>query len=183
MTQTSTGTASLQGSNLTLAIGDLDHELSRYESTQKFNLIDIGAFLVAGPLGVAVTKGYDFSRVLGSAGGSSEIPTFISEWQIDRGVAQAKDVAMTTSKNRVAMHGALDFVGDQFQDVTVALVNEHGCVRVQQNVRGSFAKPDVEKPNVLVAVTGPVRKVFKKAKHLVGGRCQVFYAGSLPPPT
>ncbi len=183
MTQTSAGTASLHGGNLTLAIGDLDRELSRYESTQKFNLIDIGAFLVAGPLGVAVTKGYDFSRVLGSAGGSSEIPSFISEWQIDRGVAQAKDVAMTTNKNRLAMHGSLDFVGDRFQDVTVALVNEHGCVRVQQDVRGSFNNPDVEKPNVLVSVTGPVSKVFKKAKHLVGGRCKVFYAGSLPPPT
>jgi uncharacterized protein involved in outer membrane biogenesis len=182
MTQTSLGTASLHGSNLTLAIGDLDSELSRYESTQKFNLIDIGAFLVAGPLGVAVTKGYDFSRVFGNSGGSSEIPAFISEWQIDRGVAQAKDVAMTTNKNRLALHGSLDFVGDRFQDVTVALVNEHGCARVKQNVRGSFSKPDVEKPNVVVSVTGPVRKLFKKAKHLVGGRCEVFYAGSLPPP-
>jgi hypothetical protein len=182
MTQTSVGTASLHGSNLSLAIGDLDRELSRYESTQKFDLIDIGAFLVAGPLGVAVTKGYDFSRVFGSAGGSSEIPTFISEWQIDRGVAQANDVAMTTTKNRLALHGSLDFVEDRFQDVTVALVNEHGCVRVQQNVRGSFGKPDVEKPNVLVSVTGPVRKVFKQAKHLVGGSCKVFYAGSVPPP-
>lgn len=182
MTQSSVGTASLRGGNLTLAIGDLDRELSRYESTQNFDLIDVGAFLLAGPLGVAVTKGYDYARVFGSGGGSSEIPTFISEWQIERGVARATDVAMTTKENRLALHGSLDFVADRFQDVTVALVDEHGCVRVQQNVRGPFAKPDVEKPNVLVSVTGPVRKLLKQAKHLVGGRCDVFYAGALPPP-
>ncbi len=182
MTQSSVGTASLRGSDLTLAIGDLDRELSRYESTQNFDLIDVGAFLVAGPLGVAVTKGYDYARVLGSGGGSSEIPMLVSEWQIERGVALAKDVAMTTKKNRLALHGSLDFVGDRFQDVTVALVDEHGCARVKQNVRGPFAKPDVEKPNVLVSVTGPVRKLLMRAKHLVGGRCDVFYEGTLPPP-
>lgn|SRR5271165_2847892 len=182
MTRSSVGTASLRGSNLTLAIGDLDRELSRYESTQNFDLIDVGAFLLAGPLGVAVTKGYDYARVFGSAGGSSEIPRFISEWQIEHGVAQATDVAMTTNKNRLALHGSLDFVGEQFQDVTVALVDEQGCVRVQQKVRGPFTKPDVQKPNVLVSVTGPVRKLLKQANHLVGGRCDVFYAGALPPP-
>ena len=182
LTASSVGEASLRGSNLTLATGDLDGELSRYESTQKFSLIDVGAFLVAGPLGVAVTKGYDFARVLGSTGGSSEIPSLTSEWHIEHGVAFAKDVAMTTAKNRIALKGALDFVNDRFQDVTVALVDKQGCVRVQQTARGPFSQPDVEKPNALVSTTGPVRTLFKQAKHLLGGHCQVFYAGSLPPP-
>jgi uncharacterized protein involved in outer membrane biogenesis len=182
LTASSVGEASLRGSNLTLATGDLDGELSRYESTQKFSLIDVGAFLVAGPLGVAVTKGYDFARVLDSTGGSSEIPSLTSEWRIEHGVAFAKDVAMTTTKNRIALKGALDFVNDRFQDVTVALVNKQGCVRVQQTARGPFSQPDVEKPNVLVSTAGPVRTLFKRAKHLLGGHCTVFYAGSLPAP-
>ena len=182
MTASSVGEASLRGSNLTLATGDLDGELSRYESTQKFSLIDVGAFLVAGPLGLAVTKGYDFARLLDSPGGSSEIPNLTSEWQIEHGVALAKDVAMTTAKNRIALKGALDFVNDRFQDVTVALVDKRGCVRVQQTARGPFSQPDVEKPNVLVSMTGPVHTLVKQAKHLLGGHCEVFYAGSLPPP-
>jgi uncharacterized protein involved in outer membrane biogenesis len=182
MTASSVGEASLRGSNLTLATGDLDGELSRYESTQKFSLIDVGAFLVAGPLGLAVTKGYDFARVLDSPGGSSEIPSLASEWQVEHGVAIAKDVAMTTAKNRIALKGALDFVNDRFQDVTVALVDKRGCVRVQQTARGPFSQPDVEKPNVLVSMTGPVHTLVKQAKHLLGGHCEVFYAGSLPPP-
>ena len=132
LTASSVGEASLRGSHLTLATGDLDGELSRYESTQEFSLIDVGAFLVAGPLGVAVTKGYDFARVLGGTGGSSEIPSLTSEWHIEHGVALAKDVAMTTTKNRIALKGALDFVNDHFQDVTVALVDKQGCVRVSR---------------------------------------------------
>jgi AsmA protein len=182
LTESSVGEASLRGSNLTLAIGDLDGELSRYESTQKFSLIDVGAFLVVGPIGLAVTKGYDFARVLGTADGSSAIPSLTSEWQIEHGVALAKDVAMTTLKNRIALKGALDFVNDRYQDVTVALVNKQGCVRVQQTARGPFNQPDVEKPNVLVSMAGPVHTLFKQAKHMLGGHCEVFYAGSLPPP-
>jgi uncharacterized protein involved in outer membrane biogenesis len=182
LTESSVGEASLRGSNLTLATGDLDGELSHYESSQKFSLIDVGAFLIAGPLGLAVTKGYDFARLLDTKGGSSEIPSLTSEWQIEHGVALAKDVAMTTTKNRIALKGALDFVNDRFQDVTVALVNKQGCVRVQQTARGPFSQPDVEKPNVLVSMSGPVHTLFKQAKHLLGGHCEVFYAGSLPPP-
>jgi uncharacterized protein involved in outer membrane biogenesis len=182
MTESSVGQASLRGSNLTLATGDLDGELSRYESTQKFSLIDVGAFLIAGPLGLAVTKGYDFARVLGSADGSSEIPSLTSEWQIEHGVALAKDVAMTTAKNRIALKGGLDFVHDRFQDITVALIDKRGCVRVQQTARGPFSQPNVEKPNVLVSMSGPVHTLYKQAKHLLGGHCEVFYTGSLPPP-
>ena len=182
LTQSGVGTASLRGDNLTLAIGDLDRELSvRYESTQRFDLIDVGAFLVAGPLGVAVTKGYDFARVsVVRVAGRSEIPRFNSEWQIEHGVAKAKDVAMTTRTNRLRAW-MLDFVGDRFQDVTVALVDEHGCVRVEQNVRGPFAKPDVQKPNVLVVGdrTGGAQRSSRRsiwsagtAKCSMRGRCR-----------
>jgi AsmA protein len=103
MTQSSVGDASLHGDNVILATNDLDRELSRYESTQKFNLVDVGALLVAGPLGIAVTKGYDFAKLLGTSGGTSPISKLISEWKIEHGVAEAEDVAMTTKENRLAM--------------------------------------------------------------------------------
>ena len=50
------GEASLHGHDLVLNIGDLDKEFSNYESTQSFNLIDVGAFFLAGPLGVAAVS-------------------------------------------------------------------------------------------------------------------------------
>ena len=99
------GEANLRGDNLRLAIGDLDQKLSRYEASQSFNLVDVGAFFFAGPLGLVLTRGYDLARTFQGAEGTTTIPTLVSEWQIEHGVAQAKDVAMATLQNRIALKG------------------------------------------------------------------------------
>ena len=180
--RSATGEAQLHGDNLVLEVGDLDKEFSRYESTQNFNLVDVGAFFLAGPIGLALTKGYDYSRILKKSEGRTTIRTLVSKWKVERGVAEAEDVALATAENRVAMQGGLDFVNDSYDDVTVALVGPEGCVRVQQKIHGSFRKPEVEKPNVVTTVTGPVRKLINKGKSLLGEKCTVFYSGSVAPP-
>jgi AsmA protein len=176
------GEASLHAHDLTLEIGDIDKELSRYEFSQSFNLVDVGAFFFAGPLGLAVTKGYNFASIFQSSGGSSQIRTLVSEWNIEHGVAQAKDVAMATKENRIALKGGLDFVNGRFEEVTVALIDAQGCPRVQQKIRGSFSKPEVEKPSILTSFAGPARELLRQTKSLFGGHCDVFYAGSVAPP-
>jgi uncharacterized protein involved in outer membrane biogenesis len=179
---TAAGVVSLRGDNLSLAIGDLDEKLSRYESSQSFNLIDVGAFFFAGPLGLAVTKGYDFARIFQGAEGSTTIRQLVSEWQVEHGVAQAKDVAMATHANRIALQGGLDFVSGQYDDLTVAVIDAKGCVRVQQKVHGPFLNPVAEKPSALGTLTGPTRTLLRQARSLLGGKCAVFYAGSVAPP-
>jgi hypothetical protein len=176
------GEAFLHAHDLTLEIGDIDKELSHYEFSPSFNLVDVGVFFFAGPLGLAITKGYNFGSIFQSSGGSSEIRTLISKWQIERGVAQAKDVAMATKENRIALQGGLDFVNGRFKDVTVALIDAQGCPRVQQKIRGSFNKPEVEKLSVLTSLAEPARKLLRQGESLFGGHCEVFYAGSVAPP-
>ena len=183
MRQTVEGQISLRGENLTLNGHDLDREISRFESSQKFNLVDVGAFFFAGPVGLAVTKGYNFASILQGSGGRSEIRTLVSDWKVERGVAQAQDVAMATNENRIALQGGLDFVNEQFNHVTVAVIDARGCAKVRQKIRGSFRKPVVEKPNILTSLTGPARELLKKGRDLFpGGECEVFYAGSVAPP-
>ena len=179
------GTLSLRGQKLTLQIGDLDQDLSRYESTQQFNLVDLGAILLGGPAGVLITKGYDFARVLHGPGGASEVPQLVSDWRVENGKAQATDVAMTTAANRVALKGDLDLVNGRFGDVTVAVVDNEGCARVLQKVHGRFGEPEIDKPNVLMALSGPARRLVTEAKeNLLGSHCEPFYSGSVssPPP-
>lgn len=183
MRQGMKGQISLRGKNLTLIGSDLDREFERFESSQNFNLVDVGAFFFAGPLGLVVTKGYTFASLAQAQGGSSEIHTLVSDWQVERGVAQAQDVAMATKENRIALKGRLDFVNDQFDEVTIALVDTRGCVRVQQQIRGTFQKPSVEKPNFVTSVAGPALRLLKKGSDLLGGgHCDVFYAGSIAAP-
>jgi AsmA protein len=181
--QTMKGQISLRGKNLILKGHDLDQAFARYESSQTFNLVDVGALFFAGPVGLVVTKGYNFASIFQGSGGRSEIRTLVSDWKVEHGVAQSQDVAMATNKNRVALQGGLDFVNEQFDDVTVALIDDKGCVRVQQTIHGDFKKPVIENPNALKSLTGPVVKLLEKLGSLFpGGACEVFYAGSVAPP-
>ena len=181
--QSAQGQMSLRGRNLILDGRDLDREFARFESSQNFSLVDAGAYFFTGPLGLVVTKGYDFGRIFQGSGGRSEIRTLVSDWQVDHGVAQARDVAMATNENRVALHGALDFVNERFDDVTMALIDARGCATVKQKISGSFQKPVVEKPGTLKSISGPVLKLLRQVKKLFpGGECEVFYAGSVAPP-
>lgn len=181
--QTVEGEISLRGQNLILKGRDLDQEFSRFESSQHFNLVDVGAFFFAGPLGLVVTKGYNFASIFQGSEGSSEIQTLTSDWKVEGGLAQAKDVALATKEYRVALQGGLDFVHEQFQAVTVALLDAEGCATVRQSIRGGFQNPVVDQPSVLKTLTGPVRKLFKMGRDLFpGGECEVFYAGSVAPP-
>ena len=183
MRQTLQGQVSLAGENLILNGRDLDQEFARFESSQTFNLVDVGAFFFAGPVGLVVTKGYNFANILQGSEGRSEIRTLVSDWKVERGVALSRDVAIATTKNRVALQGGLDFVNERFDDVTVALIDDKGCIRAQQTIHGAFNNPVVENPSTLKALTGPVVKLLKQVGSLFpGGECEVFYAGSVVPP-
>ena len=181
--QTLQGQVSLRGKNLILNGRDLDQAFARFESSQTFNLVDVGAFFFAGPVGLVVTKGYNFANILQGSEGRSEIRTLVSDWKVERGVALSRDVAIATTKNRVALQGGLDFVNERFDDVTVALIDDKGCIRAQQTIHGAFNNPVVENPSTLKALTGPVVKLLKQVGSLFpGGECEVFYAGSVVPP-
>lgn len=183
MRQTMAGHISLLGNDLTLEGTDLDKEFSQYAASQKFNLVDGGAFFFAGPLGLVVTKGYDFAGIFTGSGGSSDIHTLVSNWRVEKGVAMAQDVAFATNRNRMALQGRLDFVNERFVDVTTALIDRNGCAKIRQKIHGTFQKPVVEQPSFLEALAGPAVKLIKKARDVFpGDECEVFYAGSVAPP-
>jgi AsmA protein len=183
MKPTVQGEISLRGENLILHGMDLDEEFSRFESSQSFNLVDVGAFFFAGPVGLAVTKGYNFAGILQGSEGKSEIRTVVSNWRVEGGLAQAQDVAMATHKNRIALQGRLDFINERFDDVTVAVIDDQGCASVRQTISGTFQSPVVEQPNFLKTLTGPALKLLEMGRDLFpGGECEVFYSGSVAAP-
>jgi len=142
--------------------------------------VDVAALFLAGPAGLAVTKGYNFASNFQTSEGRSEIRTLVSGWKVERGVAQ--DVAMATKQNRVALKGGLDFVNERFGNVT--LVDNRGCITAKQAVHGAFKKPVVEKPGAIKSLSGPVVKLLKQVENILpGSACEVFYAGSIVSPT
>jgi hypothetical protein len=179
------GTVSLSGDNLVSYTQDLDELLSSYEASQKFNLVDLGAFFIAGPVGVVALKGYGYGKVLAQArGGQGAITRFVSHWKIRDGVAEATDCALATRHHRVALKGKLDLVTERYgEGATVALLDAKGCATRKQSIGGPLGSPQVGAANVVQTLGGPAVDLYDRAKRLLEGRkCEVFYRGAVPQP-
>ncbi len=178
------GTFSLRGDNLVIYTMDLDKVLSSYETSQKFNLVDLGAFFIAGPLSAVALKGYRYGDVYyQTRGGPGVITRFISHWKIKGGVADATDCALATDHNRVALKGKLDLVNERYEDVIVALLDDKGCAKFTQGIKGPFRSPTVGAVSAIESLGGPISYLYRKAKRLLqGGKCEVFYNGAVQQP-
>jgi hypothetical protein len=177
------GDVSLSGENLMLTGIDIDALISKYERSQNFNLVDVGAYFLAGPFGPVLTKSYNFGSLYEeSRGGKGVIRKLVSIWKVKNGIAEATDVALATKKDRIAMRGGLNFIDDQFQDVTVAVLDKRGCAVYSQKVHGPFRKAKIEKVSIFKSITGSVSNALKDAWKFVGGKCAVFYSGSVAQP-
>ncbi len=186
MKRTLTGTASLRGNGLTVHGTDVDGALSTVAAAQRLNLAEVGAFLLAAPLGRTATKGYRFGGILGGAGRTKDtaVTTLVSDWTVRNGIAEARDVALATRKNRIAMKGRLDIVNERFAGITVAVLDPAGCARIRQRIDGPFRDPRLDKADALQsAVVGSVFDLLSPARKLIGApACERFYSGSVPHP-
>jgi hypothetical protein len=177
------GDLSLNGEDLKLYSIDIDSLIPKYERSQNFNLVDVGAYFLAGPFGPILTKSYNFGSLYEeSQGGKGSIKKLVSIWQVKNGIAGAIDVAFASKKYRIAMKGGLNFVNDRFDDVTVAVLDKRGCAVYSQKVHGPFSKAKIEKVSILKSITGSVSNALKDAWKFIGGECTVFYSGSVAQP-
>jgi uncharacterized protein involved in outer membrane biogenesis len=178
------GNLSLNGENLMLYNIDIDALVTKYERSQNFNLVDVGAFLLAGPFGPVLTKSYHFASLYEeSQGGKGSIRKLVSVWKVKKGIAEALDVALASKKQRIAMKGGLNFINERFVDVTIAALDKRGCAVYSEKVSGSFHKPQIEKKSIFTSIAGSVSNPLKDAwKFIQGKKCTVFYSGSVAQP-
>jgi len=178
------GTFSLRGDNLVIYTMDLDKVLSSFETSQQFNLVDIGAFFIAGPLSTVALKGYRYGEVYNQTrGGQGTITKLISHWKIKDGVMDAADCALATRHNRVALKGKLNLVSERYENVIVALLDDKGCAKFKQSIRGSFGNPQVGAVSAVASIAAPIFDLYRKAKRIVqSGNCEIFYDGSVQQP-
>ncbi len=178
------GTFYLRGDNLVIYTMDLDEVLSSYQTSQQINLVDLGAFFIAGPLSTIGLKGYRYWDVYNQTqGGQGVITQFISHWKIKDGMAGAKDCALATRHNRVALKGNLNFVSKRYDNVIVALLDDKGCAKFKQSISGSLGSPEVGAVSMVQSLGEPIYNLYRKTKRLIqGDRCEVFYEGSVRQP-
>jgi uncharacterized protein involved in outer membrane biogenesis len=178
------GALSLIGENLILYHFDIDALITKYERSRNFNLVDVGAYLLAGPFGPILTKSYNYSSLYKeSRGGQGIINKLVSIWNVQNGIADARDVALATKHQRLALKGGLNLINERFVDVSVAVLDKKGCAVSREKVHGPFGKPRIEKENIFGSITGPVLNPLRDAwKSIQGDECTVFYSGSVSQP-
>ncbi len=185
LTQTLTGEVSLSGNDLQTYDLDVDKFIHKFDKTRGFSMFDIAAFFVAGPLGPIATKGFDFGSAYKQLGtGQGTLDRMITTWRITDGVAQAKDCALATKKNRVSFAGKIDLVHGVYQDAAVAVLDEHGCSRYTETLSGPVGAAPTAKKTVK-AIAGPFVGLFQKIRHAMqrNDKCEVCLQrlGAAPP--
>ncbi len=183
LAHTLAGRVALSGKRMVLPGMDVDEVITKYVRSQNFNLLDVGAFLLAGPLGPAVTKSYNFADAGLSRGRNGVIQRLASVWKVRDGTAAAEDVALATGKYRIAMKGGLDLADGHFDGVTVAVLDKKGCAAYTQKIQGTFGHPEIGKITMLASLAGPVLGVLETVQKLNPfQQCEVFYSGTVPQP-
>ena len=180
------GELRLSGRDLVLRGMDLDQELARFQRTQRFSLVDAGAFLFAGPAGLAATKGSEFVRLLDRVDGDTPVTHLLLDWTVEDGIARARDVAMATERNRVALKADLDLPARSIRDAAVAVINQDGCAVIQQRIHGSFDAPAIEEPDIVDALLGAPLALLQRGLDVLSIEredCDRFYQGEVSAPT
>lgn len=176
------GRVSIVSDSLILYGFDLDDLLKKYNRSQNFNLVDLSAFLLAGPMGAVVTKGSDFASLL-MASKNPEIQTIVpsarANWSYSDGLLRTEDVAFSTLNNRIAFDGVLDLAHDSIPEFKVYVVDKKGCSLMEQSVSGSMDSLELGKLNISKTLLGSVINFVGAA---VGKDCEVVYDGKVSHP-
>jgi len=173
------GEVNLKGKDLSLYGIDADEIIEKIKRSQQYTLADLGAVLLAGPVGIAITKGSDIASIFVlNTGQSSNITNLVYNWKIDHGKFIIDDAAFSTEKNRIAIIGSINFPEDSL-NITLALLNKHACSILSQRVYGDLNDPTLGKVRVVGSLLAPLTNLVDD---ILGADCEVFYNGSLPHP-
>jgi AsmA protein len=161
---------------------DIDNVLKKFKESQNFNLTDVGALLIAGPVGLAVTKGADFvslATVNLDPSQQTHIQELLTQWEISNYQLRTRDVALRTSTNRIAFDGVIDLGRDSIPGLTIAVIDANGCSLMDQKLYGKTNALKTGKLNIAKTMLGPVVN-FVNA--VVGKDCVPVYEGKVHPP-
>lgn len=176
------GTIEISSQGLVLYGIDVDNVLKRYEKSQNFNLTDVGAVLVAGPIGLAVTKGTDFISLAAiklDSGHQTQVDTLYARWSLEQLQLRTQDVAFTTPLNRIAIQGQIDLLKDSIPGITVAVVDKKGCSLMDQKLSGKFSALETGKLNITKTLFG---SVINFVNAMAGVNCTPVYSGQVNHP-
>ena len=181
---TMTGDISWKGKDLTVLDFDPDVLLSVSGEKKGVSLAQMGTLLLPGPPLTAAARGLStLDNAVGTDRGEGLVRTLISTWTVKNGAFEAKDVALATTGNRVALKGGIDLPGEQFDEITLALVDDRGCPLAGQTIEGPFRLPRIALATFAKTIEPDGEIPIAQSKEPAPQEgCEVFYTGAVPPP-
>ena len=182
ITKNMKGSLKVKGDSITLYGVDVDKLLKKYKRSQNFDLVDIGAFALAGPIGAVVTKGGDFVSLIGvnlKAEDTTYVSQVLTNWKIHNGIIETEDVAFSTPLNRFAFDGKFDIVNDSIPGFTAYVLDKNGCSLMEQKVSGKLDNLQVGKLKIAKTLLG---SVINFVNAIVGKKCKPVYHGAVQHP-
>lgn len=178
--ETLEGSVLVKGENLILYGLELDKLMYKIDRTQNFNLIDVAGLVVAGPLGLVVTKGANATSIfINNKEDSTHINAVTSVLTVDSGIVILSDVAFSTVENRVALKGNIDLPKSAL-NIRAAIVDSNGVATWQQGVDGNFSDPKISEIKPVKSILKPIDNLVKDVFDVDG---DVFYNGTVNHPT
>ncbi len=176
------GSVDVSGDSLVIYGVDIDDVLAKFQKSQKFNLTDLGAVVVAGPIGIVATKGSDFVALAAvdlHSDQRTRVQTLLTRWQLKNRILTTQDVAFATAKNRIAIDGSIDFAHDSIPSIRVAVIDPNGCSLMDQRLYGKFSNLQHGKLNITKTLLG---SVINFVNAVVGTDCTPIYRGQVKHP-
>lgn len=180
-----TGTIYVVGDNFGINGVDLNKVFKSLDDAKSINKKDIAGFLVAGPLGLALSKGVSGGNMMaGLEGGTTAVKKLVVNAPVKNGIITLKDVAMKVGQTRVALKGRVDIARERFIKVQAGVVGSNGCAKIAEDISGTFSKPKYSTKAltsgvVANTVTSLLGQFTKSAPAPKKSSCKVFYNGSV----
>lgn len=170
--------------DLTLEGFDLDKVIGGYLSSQQVGLLDVGAFIFLGPVGVLASQSAKSAGTARGLGGSTRLEAVRAAVTVEKGEARMDDVALRTGSYRVAVKGAVTLEEKRFEKFRVAVVDTEGCPLMVHKITGTVDAPETEMLSLGASLlTGTVKAAAGSTlKLLKNEECKPFYTGALAHP-
>lgn len=161
---------------------DINSALTALKDSQQTSLLDIGGYILTGPLGLIAGQLLELGSGITALGGETQVEHLSLISQIEQGKVDLTNTAIATDKYRIALKGKADIIKQEFDNFEFAILNDKGCADISQKLNGAMANPtSAVADSLLKSIASPVTDIVSGVTDTVSD-CEVFYSGTVQQP-
>lgn len=161
---------------------NVNSALTALTDSQKTSLLDIGGYVLTGPLGMIAGQLLELGSGITAMGGETQVEHLSLISQIEQGKVDLTNTALATDKYRIALKGKADIIKQEFDNFEFAILNDQGCADVSQTLNGPMSNPtSAVADSLLKSLASPVTDIVSGVTNKISD-CEVFYSGSVQQP-